>query len=60
MLLHIWVPWMQQKILSKSEALELAMKLEASLVKDIGAGMMHIQSQLLNLALKLQDINNGK
>ena len=42
MLLHIHVPLMQQKNVSHSEALELAMKLEASPVGETGAGMMHI------------------
>ena len=42
MIPHIRVPSMQQKIVSQSEALELAMKLEASLVGETGAVMMQI------------------
>ena len=40
MLPHICIPLMQQKIVSQSKALELAMKLEASLIRETGAGMM--------------------
>ena len=57
---HIHVPLMQQKIVSQSEALELTMKLESSPIGEIDAGMMQIQSQLLNLTLQLQDIKKGK
>ena len=44
MLAHICVPLMQQKIVSQSEALDRAMKLEASLVEENGAEIMEIQS----------------
>ena len=37
---HIWIPLMQQKIVSQTKALELAMKLESSPVRETGAGMM--------------------
>ena len=57
---HIRVPLMQQKIVSKIEALEIAMKLEASLVGEIGAGMAQIQLQLASLSLYIQDIKKGK
>ena len=39
---HIHVSLMQQKRTSHSEALDLAMKLEASLVGETSAGMMQI------------------
>ena len=42
------------------EALELAMKLEASLIGDGAAGMIQIQSQLANLTIQLQDMKRGK
>ena len=44
---------MQQNIVSQSEALDLAMKLEASLVGEIGARIMQIQSQLANQTLQI-------
>ena len=51
---------MQQNIESQMEALELEMNLEASTIGDGAAGMVHIQSQLANLTIQLQDINKGK
>ena len=42
------------------EALELAMKLEASPIIDGVVGMVQIQSQLDNLMIQLQDIKKGK
>ena len=51
---------MQQKIVSHTQALKIAMKLESSLIGDTGAEMMQIQSQLANITLQLQDINKGK
>ena len=39
---HIRTSFMQQKLVSQTEALEIAMKREASLVGDIGSGMMQI------------------
>ena len=46
---HIWTHLMQQNIVSQIEALEIAMKLEASSVGDTSLGMMQIQSQLANV-----------
>ena len=51
---------MQQKIATQIEALDIAMKLEDSLVGEIGVGMNHIQSQLANLTIQLQYIKKGK
>ena len=51
MLPHIRVPLMQQVIVSQRKALELAMKLEASLFGQYGAGIMQIQLQLSNITL---------
>ena len=51
---------MQQNIESQTEALELAMKLEASPIADGTTRMVQIQSQLANLTLQLQDIKKGK
>ena len=53
---HIRMPLMQQNIVSQTEALEIAMKLEASLVGKMGVGMNQIQSQLVNLTIQLWDI----
>ena len=50
---HIRTMLMQQKITSREEALEIAMKLEASPVDEIGIGVNHIQSQLVNLTIQL-------
>ena len=51
---------MQRNIESQTEALELAMKMEASPIADGAACMVQIQSQLANLTLQLQDIKKGK
>lgn len=51
---------MQQKVVTQSEALEIAMKLKASPFEETGAGMAQIQNQLENLTLQLQDMNRGK
>jgi hypothetical protein len=51
---------MQQKIVSQSEALEIAMKLEASPVGENGAGMAQVQSQLAVLTIQLQELVKGK
>ena len=37
---HIWVPLMQPKIVSQIEALEIAMKLQASPIRETGNGMV--------------------
>ena len=54
LVLHIRQPLMQQKIATQSEALETAMKLEASPVGESAVKMNHIQAQLANLTLQLQ------
>ena len=41
---HIWTALMQQKLVLHKEAFEITMKLEASLVGDIGSEMTQIQS----------------
>ena len=51
---------MQQNLELQTEALELAMNLEASPIGDSAVGMVQIQSQLANLMIQLQDIKNGK
>ena len=51
---------MQQKVTSQAKALEIAMKLEASPIAEISAGMQQIQSQLANPTLQLQDMRKGK
>ena len=60
MLPHIQIPLIKQNIVSHTEALEFAMKLESSLVGETSAGIMQIQSQLAKLTLKIQDINKGE
>ena len=57
---HTGTSLMQENIVSQIEALEIAMKLESSLVRDIASGIMQIQSQLANLMVRLQDIKRGK
>ena len=54
------MPLMQQNIATQTEALEIAMKLEASPVSKTKVGMNQIQSQLENMAIQLQDIKMGK
>ena len=51
LLSHIRLPLMQQKIATQSEALEIAMKLEASLVGKNAVGMNQIHTQVANLTL---------
>ena len=41
---HIQTPLMQKKLVSQTEALEIAMNLETSLVGDTNSGMIQIQS----------------
>ena len=43
LLLHIRLPLMQQKVTSQSEALEIAMRLEASPISDSTMGMDQVQ-----------------
>jgi len=56
---HICGPQIQQKFASQSEALEITMKLEASLVGDNG-GMVQLQTQLDALTYKLEKITKRK
>ena len=51
---------MQHNIVSHTEALDIAMKLESSPIGETGAGMMQIQSQLSTLTVELQDIKKAK
>ena len=51
---------MQQNIESQMEALELAMKLEASPIGDGAVGMVQIQLQLANLMIQLWYNKKGK
>ena len=57
---HIRQTLMQQKIMTQSEDLEIMMKLEASPIGETTVGMNHIQAQLENLTLQLQDIRKEK
>jgi hypothetical protein len=59
LLSHIHCPLTQQKVTSQPEALEITMKLEASLVGD-GIGMAQVQSQLVVLRIQLSEDNEGK
>jgi hypothetical protein len=49
---HIRRPLIQQKVVSQPEALEIAMKLEASLTGDTG-GMAQVQMQLVALTIQV-------
>jgi hypothetical protein len=49
---HIHRSLIQQKVVSQPEALEIAMKLEASPVGD-GGGMVQVQTQLVSLTIQL-------
>ena len=57
---HIQQPLMQQNIVTQSEALKIAMKLEASPIGENVVCMNQIQAQLENLTLQLQDIKKAK
>jgi len=57
---HIWLPLMQQKVTSQSEALEIAMRLEASSMSKSALGMDQLQKQLVNITLELQSWKKGK
>ena len=50
---HIRQMLMQKKIVTQSEALEIAMKLEASPIGESAVGTDQIQAQLTNLMLQL-------
>src|SRR5713101_6956307 len=56
---HIRTPLMQQKVADKQEALEIAMKLETTLVED-NSCIAQIQAQLEEMALELRDMKKGK
>ena len=60
LLTHIILPLMQQNNMTQSEVIDIAMKLEASLVGENAIGMNQIQMQLANSMLQLQDIKKGK
>ena len=60
LLSHIRVLLTQQKIKSQVDALEIAMKLEASPIGESNAGMVQIQKQLAKLTIQLDDIKRGK
>ena len=51
---------MQQKVTSQSEALEIAMRLEASSMSESALGMDQLQQQLVNITLELQSLKKGK
>src|SRR5713101_6210680 len=51
---------MQQRLCMQDEALEMEMKLEASLIAKTSAGMTNLQNQLANLTLQLHKIKKGK
>ena len=57
---HIKQPLMQQNIATQSKALEIGMKLEASLAGETTVRMNQIQAQLANMTLQLQDIKKDK
>ena len=50
---HIQKTLMQKNITTQSQALEIAMKLEASPVGESAVGMNQIQAQLENITLQL-------
>jgi hypothetical protein len=56
---HIRCPLVQQKVMSRPEALEIAMKLEASLVVD-GVELAQVQTQLAALKIKLEELTKEK
>jgi hypothetical protein len=51
---------MQQKIASQAEALEIAMKLESTLMAESSSGMSQILSQLTSLSLQVEDMKKDK
>jgi hypothetical protein len=56
---HIQRPLIQQKVTSQPEALEIAMKLEASPTGDTG-GMTQVQTQLDALTIQLVELTKGR
>jgi hypothetical protein len=57
---HIRVPLMKQKVASQAEALEISMKLEATLVGELIPSMSHILNQLNILSLQVEDMKKDK
>ena len=57
---HIRIPLMQQNIATQTEDLEIAMKLEASPIGEIGVGMNHIKSHLENITIQATRYQEGK
>lgn len=49
---HIKASLMQQKVVSQSEAIDIAMRLEASPIRAFDIGVSQIQMQLAELTLK--------
>ena len=56
---HLRLPISQQNIGTQVEALEIVMKLEASLLQDTHIGVQLIQPQLARLHMELQDLKKG-
>jgi hypothetical protein len=56
---HIRRPLIQQKVTSQPEALEIAMKLEASPIGDMG-GMIQFQMQFNALTIQLTELTKGR
>jgi hypothetical protein len=56
---HIRRSLIQQKVASQPEALDIAMKLEASPVGDDG-GMVQVNTQLATLIIQLAELTKGK
>ena len=50
---HIRMPLLQENIATKNQAMEIAMKLEASPVSETRMGINQIQLQLVSLAIQL-------
>ena len=57
---HIRLSLMQQKLQMQDDALEMAMKLQASPLAETSTGMTTLQNQLANLTLKLHELKKGK
>lgn len=57
---HLRLPLSQQKIGMQAEAIEILMRLEASLVQDTNVGVQQVQSQLEILHMELQSLKIGK
>jgi hypothetical protein len=57
---HIRVPFMQQKVASRIEALKISMKIESTPVGESIPGMSQILNQLTSLYLQVEDMNKDK